>query len=198
MDRDAPGRATGRGVTRRALFGGGAAVGALMPTAFAGQGPADDGGAWLIGTLSAHVGDRSFSLSPVGRPADRVLVTLAEGATLLRDGPASLSSFGPGEEIGVAGAWRGDTYVASTVESTYRLVIGEVTGRRGDVLATTDGEVELIPTTRARGGAAPDGGEMLAEPLDSVAPGDRIVVLGRRDPRTGRLLAGDLGVRPPD
>jgi hypothetical protein len=196
MHEDAPDRTIGPGVTRRALFGTGAATGALMLTAAGPPGSAEDGGPWLIGTLSTHAGDGMFTVSPVAHPERRVLVKLDVGATLLRDGPASLSDFGPGEEIGIGGRWEGETYLASTVESTYRLVDAEVTTRRGAVLVTTDGAVELITTTTAREGQAPDGGAMLGKSIETIAPGDHIVVLGRRDPDTGRLWAGHIGVRP--
>ncbi|HYI99690.1 MAG TPA: hypothetical protein VEX36_08480 [Thermoleophilaceae bacterium] len=156
---------------------------------------ADDGGPWLIGKVDRVDSEHTFHVTRVRGDSVPVRVDLTAGATVVRDGPASLTDFQVGDEVGAAGEWNQDgSYSAYTVESTYRLLDAEVQAVDGETLATAAGGVLLSDETRARTGLGPNGQEIEATPVADIEAGEHVVVLGRRNAATdGPLEAVVVG-----
>lgn len=183
--------------TRRSLFGLGVAGAAAGVTAVvAPSSGAETQRPWLIGSVERVESDSVFYVKRVRDDGPAVRVELDARASVLRDGPAALADFAPGEEVGAGGEWREDgIYVADTVESTYRLLDAEVRAADAETLVTDDGVVILFTgSTEPRGGVGPQGQEVEATPVDDIDPGDRVMVLGRRPGGVpDRLVAGLVG-----
>ncbi len=190
----------GRLTRRQVIVGTGAASGAMVmgvPLLANAKEP----GEWLGGTLNRVEGDRSFLINVVrerGAAPDTkhpVRVVARADAIILRDGSASVADFAQGEEISAGGDWADDgSFSAYAVESVFRTLEADVDARERGVLETAQGDIVITDRTKPRGGVAPSGARMDAEPIDSVSVGATVAVLGRLDPKTKRVEALQLGV----
>lgn len=174
------------GMSRRQLLKGagmGAGAAALLGADAAGADVPD-------GILTGVVTSAGASSLGVRRASGAtVRVEPAAGAVLFRDRAVDLGAFEAGDEVTAEGGWRGDTFVAERITSTFRVVSGTVTSRSGSRLATTDGVIRLAGTTEAD-----DGEGLQARRLSSLGVGDAVVARGRLDRATGELVAFRVGV----
>jgi hypothetical protein len=175
-------------VTRRGFLGLGAAAGIAALTA-EGSAGADPAKPWLIGSVDRVESDRVLYVKQAHSNGPAVLVTLAAGATVLRDHAAGLTDFQPGDEVGVDGTWMDDgSYVADRVESTYRLLEAKVEAANRNKLVTDEGDIALTGGTRPRKGVSHDGLRGEATPVDAIEPGEHVIVMGRLVPARGGAL----------
>jgi hypothetical protein len=179
-------------VSRRTLLLGGVALtgaaGAITSTASG----ADEPVGWAATYLRQVRGDAFEARLFDGDR--RVVVTLRPDAQVSHDGDAVLSDFIPGERIVLEGA-RGSTgFQATAIRLLYERVEARVTSRDGSTLDTTEGVVQFDGGTLARDQAPIGSTKAPARTLDSIAAGDVIAVFGRRDPRSGQLVARGVGV----
>lgn len=131
--------------------------------------------------LLRHLGDR----------ADPPIIEFESGADYWRAGQrVSLSSYVVGDEVVVEGWDAGDRFLAGYMSTMYHEIDGEVLSRDAGEIRTNEGVIDLVPTTRPWVGTT-----IIAKPLESLAAGDYIVALCRREPRTGELLAAEIGVQ---
>jgi hypothetical protein len=162
-----------RAMTRRDVVVGGAVLGATVAVGGRAMAASRDW-PWTAGMVESAGPDGLVLRAADG--SGPVRVRLAPGAAVVRDGPARLEDFVVGEEVAALGehGQHGD-FVATRLEPTYRLVEGDVSARDGDRLEAGDETLELSPRSHVNGDA----------PLDALGPGDHVLALGRRDPRTG-------------
>ncbi|HEY6780402.1 MAG TPA: hypothetical protein VI111_05565 [Thermoleophilaceae bacterium] len=142
------------------------------------------------------------SLSPqsmVIHPLDSspVRVDLAANANVNREGPVPLSAYSPGEEVVVLGNQRGDHFEAVGVAAMFRSKEATLYSREGPLLHTSDGEIMLTPNTRPRGGLWA-GKFTEARALAELKAGDRIIVVGLLNQKTGVMAASSISVEIPN
>lgn len=104
-----------------------------------------------------------------------------------RGAGSSLAALVPGDEIVAVGTWAGGYFAATALLSRYRLAMGRIIHRDGDLLQLADRTVWLRPDTisiGARGGAGPA--------LAFFGAGDEIISDVWHDPVSGDLVAGSI------
>lgn len=152
-----------------------------MPGSSGADADADSRGPWLIGSIERVENDEVFYLKRVRDDGPAVRVELSSTAAVLRDGPAALTDFASGEEVGAGGEWREDgSYVATRIESTYRLLDAEVGTVDAETLVTEEGVVVATGSAEPRGGVGPQGQAVEATAIGEINASDRVMVLGRR------------------
>jgi hypothetical protein len=172
-----------RTLTRRDVMVAGAALGGTVAAASVAMATVG-GSPWTAGTVHS-VGSGELVLRPAdGSPLLRV--RLGAGAVVLKDAPASIEEFVPGEEVAVLGerGERGDV-VATRLESTYRLVEGVVTDREGDRLVAGGTRLELSGDSRS---------DASASSLERVGRGDQVIARGLLNPDSGAIEVAVIGV----
>jgi hypothetical protein len=184
------------GIRRRDLLAGaatGVVVGGLGGrSAAAAVAPGD--GEWIAGTVDGVDGATALALRRAQTAGDAVRVVLGSGASVVRDGPAVLQDFQPGEEASAFGAFTAPgEFTATRVETTYRIFETTIRSRSGDALSTDHGVLQLGSQTRSTAGQAL-GHAVSARPAGGLSAGDRVVASGRLDPATGALLVTWIGV----
>jgi hypothetical protein len=184
-----------RGIRRRDLLAGaatGVVIGGLGGKT-AGAAVAPDDGEWVAGVVESVDGAAALALRPAETEGDALRVVLASGASVVRDGPAALQDFQPGEEASVFGAFTAaGEFTATRVETTYRIFEATIRDRSGDALSTDHGVLQLGPQTRSTTGQAL-GHAVSARSASGLRPGDRVVASGRLDPATGAMLVTWIG-----
>lgn len=181
-----------RTVTRRELLGRGAlaAAGAAAATvATARAGEASEEGAQGTSFVVGSVVEVDGSAVLVRTGDGDVWVDVPEGAEISRDGTTDLASFVAGDEVSAVGEWSVDRFLAASFSSLYRPLEGDVTGRDGNRLETTAGEIVLTEETRQH-----EGPYMRGKRPEDVGPGDFVAATARLDPETGDLVAVSIGV----
>jgi hypothetical protein len=200
------------GISRRKLIlSGGAAVGALALPQSAGAhtGPnahsepydasaVPDESGWITGVVDRAEGSGVLHVHTTDDASGRVghtRIELAPGATVSRDGDATLADFLQGEEVCAAGTpVAGVGFKATLVEAIYRISEASVVSGNGPHITTADGGViGITAATEAKGGGAL-GHELAAVPPADLDGGDHVVVLGRKVPNTNRINANFIGL----
>lgn len=160
-----------------------------------GFGPVATADTVLNGTVARVEGDRTIWVTAADRSSP-VAIDLLPSVVPVRDGPTTLSAFVQGDEVVAQGTWAGDRFQAMSLAPLFRLVEGRVTGRRGDELETTGGDVDLTARTVARGGKA-SGHELGEKELGKLKRDDEIVAMGFVDGGSNDLVAARVGVIEP-
>lgn len=127
--------------------------------------------------------------SLVVRGDDLIQVKLTDETVLWRDGRVALLEFIHGDEVAAEGEWVADTFVATKVASTMRVVEGHILEKNMAYLRLADWSVQLTPETRR---LSADGTREIQANFEDVAVGDRVVVLGRRDHASGSIVGVSL------
>lgn len=115
-------------------------------------------------------------------------ITLVAGSTIHRGhrGAGSvLAALVPGDDLVAVGAWAGGYFAATALFSRYRLAMGRIVRREGDLLQLADRAVWLRPDTISigdHGGPGPA--------LARFGAGDEIISDVWHDPVSGDLVAG--------
>jgi hypothetical protein len=168
-----------RGMTRGALVAGGATLAGAVAATTASAAPV--GTAVVAGFIESIDRSGSVTIRTIERVVD---VRLESTAEFWRDHPVDIAAFDIGDEVAAEGSWTQEGFVASALFAVFRPISGTVTARRGDQLLIGSTQVVLTPFTRTR-----DGWDEVALPGSWPANGDTVDVLGRVDPRSGRMVA---------
>jgi hypothetical protein len=188
-------RADDAGVSRRSLLLGGLALtgtaGAITSTASSAEEPAG----WAA-TFLRQVSEDAFEARLVD--GQRVAVSLRPEASVLREGIAGLSDFAPGERIVLEGERLPTGFRATALRLLYERVEARVVAVKGSSVETTAGVIQINGATLARDQAPIGSVKVRARAPHALAAGDLIAVFGRRDPKSGELIALGLGVAAKD
>jgi hypothetical protein len=205
---DVSGGASGRPISRRGLLklGAGsvaAAAGAgLIAPGLAGAedavsemyGPSVNGVLKERSTGSLVIEDYhlSFDWATNGLPEQAgpaVTAVVGEGASIYRDGPASMTDFAPGEGVVAFVRSDGASLVADVIEPLYRTVEGTVKSVGGGRLDTSAGVLVINDETNFR--AAPTAAELSS--AADISPGNEVTATCRVD-SSGQLVAAIVSV----
>lgn len=118
-------------------------------------------------------------------------VQLSDDAVVWRDERSTLDRFGLNDEVSAEGEASGDSFLAKTLLATMHSLVANVESREDKILYTDSGPVYLNEHSRPQGGPG-----VKTKPLNKIAPGDRVVVRGRRDTESGSIIAFRVGVEP--
>jgi hypothetical protein len=124
-------------------------------------------------------------------------VELAPNAYIDREGPASLSAYGPGDEIVVLGEKQGDTFIAVGIAPLFRTLEATVSSIEGSLIKTSKGKVLLTSRTVPKEWVAEGGIRVEARPLTDLKAGNEIKVLGLVNQKSQVMNASVIGVVTP-
>ena len=109
-------------------------------------------------------------------------IHLARDATFLRDGPATLSSFVPGDKVVAEGAWVDGIFIANKLVPLFEPAEGPLLRRNGNTFVVPHRIIKITPFTRFQDDKA------------RLIVGKEIFAVGRLDPVTDELVAGKIGL----
>lgn len=183
-------KSSSRPITRKGLFLGlsAAAVGVAGVNGAAGGASSSDSPEVVEGAIE--------EIFPPSRlhvmDGDKLVeVVLTPNAHVARDRVSALADFEVGDDVVAEGQWKGRTFLAKSLTNVYLPFRAPVVSTGADFVETTAGRVRFIPETRLQRGTS----------LSAVSPkqytaGQQFHALGRRDPKSGELIA--LRVADPD
>lgn len=177
-------------LSRRQFLVAGVAVGAAAPIRALGSDtelePAQERpfGAGRVTVVAGEVIRRSERVATVQTPDGLVNIILSPSTVFGSSNGATDGILRRYAEIAAEGRWEAAQFYATAVARLYRVRAGVVTGSRGAILMTSDGEIRFDGNTERFNGEA-------TEPVSvtDFSLGNQIEVMGWREPNTDIVRA---------